>query len=52
MPELWKIEEGVPPEPPPSESLTGEPVGELTEDDAAAAAAGVTLPTDAEGEPR
>lgn len=50
MPDSWEIDEGVRPEPPPTESLAAEPAGELTEDDVTAAAAGVTLPDDAEGE--
>lgn len=50
MPGSWDIDEGAPPEAPPDESLAAEPAGELTEDDVAAAASGVTLPDDAEGE--
>lgn len=52
MSDPWVIEENAPIELPPPESLAGEPAGELTEDDASAAAAGVTLPADAEGDLR
>ena len=50
MSEVWEIDESVPPEAPPSGSLAGERAGELTQGDATAAAADVTLPADAEGD--
>lgn len=50
MPKSWEVDESAPPEAPPPESLEGGPVGELTDEDADTAAAGVTLPDDAEGD--
>lgn len=51
MSEVWEIGENAPPEAPPSESVAGDLAGELTQGDATAAAADVSLPADAEGDP-
>ena len=49
MTTTWVIEEDVPPEEPPADSLAGEPVPELDDEDHDAILVGLDLPADAEG---